>query len=225
MNTKDQELTQWIRWLQRLGGLTFPENEDENMGLRAEKLIIGLGNPGAEYASTRHNIGFRIVDVLARRWGGRFRPMENALVASVSIHGVPVVLAKPQTFMNLSGKAVAPLVRRLGLPLEDVLVIYDDMDLPFGTLRMRAKGGHGGHKGMRSILEALGTQAVPRLRFGIGRPPGNMDPADFVLDPFTPEEGQMLPQLLEQAVKAVELWVKEGFSKAAQWLHSAGQPA
>ncbi len=146
MNTKDQELTQWIRWLQRLGGLTFPENEDENMGLRAEKLIIGLGNPGAEYASTRHNIGFRIVDVLARRWGGRFRPMENALVASVSIHGVPVVLAKPQTFMNLSGKAVAPLVRRLGLPLEDVLVIYDDMDLPFGTLRMRAKGGHGGRK-------------------------------------------------------------------------------
>ncbi len=224
MKGKDfEELMQWIRWLQRLGGLTFAEDEDEAMPLRGKKLIVGLGNPGPEYANTRHNIGFRVVDMLARRWGGRFRPLENALVSSVSIHGVPVVLAKPQTFMNLSGKAVAPLVRRLGLPLEDVLVVYDDMDLPFGTLRLRAKGGHAGHKGMRSILEALGTQAVPRLRFGIGRPPGNMDPADFVLDPFSPEEGQMLPQLLQRAVQAVELWVQEGFPKAAQWLHTTVQ--
>ncbi len=218
-----KELANWIRWLQRLGGLTPPSEDKEEGGLRAEKLIVGLGNPGPEYAGTRHNIGFRIVDVLARRWSGKFVPMEEALVASVSIHGVPVILAKPQTFMNLSGRAVGPLVRRLGLSFDRVMVVYDDMDLPFGTLRMRAKGSHAGHKGMRSVLETLGSQEVPRLRFGIGRPPGNMDPADFVLSPFEPEEKEMLPELLERAVRALEIWVEEGFSKAAQWLHAIPQ--
>ena len=223
MRMNHQELVRWIRWLQKLGGVEPRARDQEGRGLRADRLIVGLGNPGLEYAGTRHNIGFRIVDILARRWGGKFTPVEEALVAAVSIHGVPVALAKPQTFMNLSGRAVAPLLRRLGLPFNRVMVVYDDMDLPFGTLRMRARGGHAGHKGMRSVLEALETQDVPRLRFGIGRPPGNMDPADFVLSPFDPEEQEMLPALLERAVQALEIWVEEGFQKAAQWLHAMPQ--
>ncbi len=223
MKENHEELARWIRWLQKLGGLEVPTREKEGKTLRGERLIVGLGNPGPEYAGTRHNIGFRIVDILARRWGGKFTPLEEALVAPVSIHGVPVVLAKPQTFMNLSGRAVGPLVRRLGLAFNQVMVVYDDMDLPFGTLRMRARGGHAGHKGMRSVLEALETQDIPRLRFGIGRPPGNMDPADFVLSPFDPEEREMLPDLLERAVRALEIWVEEGFQKAAQWLHAIPQ--
>ncbi len=223
MKENHEELARWIRWLQKLGGLESRARDQEGMGLRADRLIVGLGNPGPEYAGTRHNIGFRIVDILARRWGGKFTPVEESLLAVVSIHGVPVALAKPQTFMNLSGRAVGPLLRRLGLPFSRVMVVYDDMDLPFGTLRMRARGGHAGHKGMRSVLEALGTQNVPRLRFGIGRPPGNMDPADFVLSPFDPEEQEMLPELLERAVQALEIWAEEGFEKAAQWLHAIPQ--
>lgn len=215
------DLKTWIRWLQRIGGLEMPKAEEGEVGLRVECMIVGLGNPGPEYVPTRHNVGFMVVDLLARRWSGRFTPREQALIAPVGIHGVPTLLVKPQTFMNLSGKAVGPLVRQLGLPLEKVLVVYDDMDLPFGTLRMRSKGSAGGHKGMQSVLEHIGSQAVPRLRVGIGRPSGNMDPVDYVLSPFDPEERELLPLILERAAEALERWVREGFLKAAQWLHSA----
>ncbi len=225
MKEAHKRLAAWIRWLQRIGGLDLPDPEDDGTTPRVQRMVVGLGNPGPEYEDTRHNIGFRVVDVLARRWGGRFTPMEEALVAYVSIHGVPVALVKPQTFMNLSGRAVRPLVHRFGLPLTHVLVVYDDMDLPFGTLRMRPRGSHAGHRGMRSVLEALGTTDVPRLRFGIGRPPGNMDPAEYVLAPFDPEEQEHLPALLERAVQAVERWVRDGISQAMQWLHSQPQEA
>ena len=216
-----EELKRWIRWLQQIGGLRFAAEEKGGEEARIERMIVGLGNPGPEYAETRHNVGFMVVDLLARRWAGRFTPREHALLARVSIHGVPTLLVKPQTFMNASGRAVAPLVRQLGLPPEHLIIVYDDMDLPFGTLRMRAKGSHAGHKGMRSVLEHLGTQAVPRLRIGIGRPPGNMDPADYVLSPFDPEERELLPWILERAVEALERWTRDGLAKAAQWLHSA----
>lgn len=220
MKDRYRKLAAWIRWLQRIGGLEVPEEDGAAGSERVQRMIVGLGNPGPEYAGTRHNIGFRIVDVLARRWGGRFTPMEEALVAFISLRGVPVALVKPQTFMNLSGRAVRPLVHRFGLPLSHLMVVYDDMDLPLGTLRMRVRGSHGGHRGMRSVLEALESTEVPRLRFGIGRPPGNLDPAEYVLSPFAPEELEVLPQLVERAVRALELWVTEGISRAMQWLHA-----
>jgi PTH1 family peptidyl-tRNA hydrolase len=190
---------------------------------RSQALIVGLGNPGAEYASHRHNVGFRIVEAVARAHQLPFtRRKERARVAEGKIAGQRVVLAKPNTFMNLSGRAAGRLSRTFDVPPERILIIYDDLDLPLGRLRLRPEGGSGGHKGMRSIIEALGTQSVARLRVGIGRPPGRIDPADYVLEPFTADEQSILEEVVQEAVAAVECWLAEGIDVAMDRFNSPG---
>ena len=179
-------------------------------------LVIGLGNPGAEYARHRHNVGFRVVDALARAHGLAFSraKLARAHTAQGRIAGRRVILAKPQTFMNRSGQAVGRLARWHKVPPQQILVVYDELDLPLGRLRLRPEGGAGGHNGMRSIIEALGSQGFPRLRVGIDRPPGKMDPADYVLHPFSQEEAEIVAPVIDQAVAAIETWLAEGIVAA-----------
>jgi PTH1 family peptidyl-tRNA hydrolase len=179
-------------------------------------LIVGLGNPGTEYAAHRHNVGFMVVDTLAQAHGltfSRNKPTKSRL-AEGQIRSQAVILAKPQTFMNLSGKAVARLSREHKISLERLLVVYDDLDLPLGRLRLRPEGGSGGHKGMRSIIESLGSESFPPLRVGIDRPSGGMDPADYVLQAFDESENAMLREVLAWAAIAVESWLVEGIAAA-----------
>lgn len=175
-------------------------------------LIVGLGNPGPEYAKHRHNIGFQIVQELADRHALSFarHKKAQARVAEGEIEARPVLLAKPQTFMNLSGKSVRRLSRDYQIPPERMLVVCDDLDLPLGRLRIRPQGGSGGQKGMRSIIESLGSQDFARLRVGIGRPPGSLDPAEYVLLPFAAEDKPLLAETIGRAVEAVESWLAEG---------------
>jgi PTH1 family peptidyl-tRNA hydrolase len=178
-------------------------------------LIVGLGNPGREYAAHRHNVGSQVVDALARNHKLAFSGRRGlARIARGEIGGQPVILAKPQTFMNLSGKSVGRLSRTLGVPPERVLVIYDDLDLPLGRLRLRAEGSSGGHRGIRSIIDVLGTQAFPRLRVGIDRPPGRMDPVDYVLQPFDRDQKPFLAEAVARAAAAAECWLAEGIIAA-----------
>jgi PTH1 family peptidyl-tRNA hydrolase len=183
-------------------------------------LIVGLGNPGKEYRNTRHNLGFMVVEQLATQLGEPFKRMEShALVTKVTLsRGTPqeqrLVLVKPQTYMNLSGQAVGALARFYKVPIPNLMVVFDDVDLPFGTLRIRPGGGSSGQKGMKSIIERLGSEAFPRLRVGIGRPPGNMDAADYVLKGFSRGEANELPHILEQAADAVLVFVTQGLDKA-----------
>lgn len=196
------------------GGLASSSGEpSQSAGLA---LVVGLGNPGKEYAAHRHNAGFRIVDALARAHGLSFSRQKGAraYVAEGRIAGQQAILAKPQTFMNISGRAVGRLVRARGIELGRLLVVYDDLDLPLGRLRLRPEGGAGGHRGMRSIIDALGSQAFARLRVGIDRPPGQTDPADYVLTPFRAEERPVLAQVVERAVAAVECWLADGIVAA-----------
>lgn len=177
-------------------------------------LIVGLGNPGRRYENNRHNVGFMAVDRLAAAHNvSSSKVQHKALTADARIAGRQVILAKPQTYMNLSGDAVGPLANYYRIPAANVLVIYDELDLPFGTLRLRQKGGAGGHKGMHSIIQHLG-QGFPRLRLGIGRPPGRMDPAAYVLQDFTRDELPILNELLDEAVRAVETYLREGIESA-----------
>jgi PTH1 family peptidyl-tRNA hydrolase len=173
-------------------------------------LIVGLGNPGKEYADTRHNVGFRTVEELARRarltWE---KPRLKAAQARGSIAGHDVVLAKPQTFMNLSGVSVVQLVKWYKVPLDRLLVVHDDLDLPFGHLRLRAEGSAGGQNGMDSIIEQLRTKTIQRLKIGIGRPSWG-DASGYVLTRFTKEQNADLPFLLGTAADAVETWLAEG---------------
>lgn len=182
----------------------------------APALVAGLGNPGSEYADHRHNIGFQVVEALARSHALTFarRKEIKAHVAEGRIAGRDVLLAKPQTYMNLSGRPVGRLQRMYEIPPEQILVVYDDLDLPLGRLRVRPEGGSGGHKGMRSIIDVLGTQAFPRLRVGVDRPPGRMDPAEYVLRPFREEEQELLDEVLERAVAAIECWLVDGIVAA-----------
>jgi PTH1 family peptidyl-tRNA hydrolase len=178
-------------------------------------LIVGLGNPGRQYADNRHNVGFRCVDHLASAHELSFsRRQKNASIALGLVLRRAVVLVKPRTFMNRSGRPVASLARFYRVPLDRLLVVYDDLDLPLGTTRMRPSGGSGGHRGMRSIIDRLGSRAFPRLRIGIGRPPGRMDPADYVLQDFSKEEEELLERTLEQATAAIETWLGEGVDEA-----------
>jgi PTH1 family peptidyl-tRNA hydrolase len=178
-------------------------------------LIAGLGNPGREYRSNRHNVGFMVVDRLAERLGARFTRLESkALVAKVEYQGYRMVLAKPQTFMNLSGIAVGGLIRFYKILLPNLMVVYDDVDLPLGTIRIRPDGGSAGQKGIASILERLGTQEFPRLRLGIGRPPGRMDAAAYVLQDFSAPEMEFLSPILDQAVDAILTYVSSGLNTA-----------
>ena len=179
------------------------------------KIIVGLGNPGRQYRHNRHNIGFMALDRLAVRLGTSFTRLESkALVTKADYENRRLVLAKPQTYMNLSGTAVGSLARFYKAPFENLLVVYDDVDLPFGSLRLRPGGGSAGQKGMASIIERLGTEEFPRLRLGIGRPPGKMEAADYVLQEFSSHEMQALPEILERAVEAVLTYVASGLVTA-----------
>lgn len=181
-------------------------------GTRAVALVVGLGNPGTEYAAHRHNVGFQVVDALARAHGLTFlrHKAAKAYVADGQNETPPVILAKPWTFMNLSGRAVGRLSRSHDIPPERILVVYDDLDLPVGRIRLRPNGGSGGHKGMRSLINTLGTQDFPRLRIGIDRPPARVDPAEYVLQPFAEEDQELLAEALDRTVAAIECWLAEG---------------
>jgi len=178
-------------------------------------LLAGLGNPGRKYRTHRHNIGFMLLDRLAGEQGLTFsRFQQQSLVISSRIAGRPVILAKPQTFMNASGQAVSQLLRFYKIPLDRLLVAFDDLDLPLGTLRFRPAGGSGGQKGMHSIIEQLGTRDFARLRLGIGRPPGRMDPAAYVLRPFGNDEQVLRDLMLAEALAGLHTFLREGIALA-----------
>jgi PTH1 family peptidyl-tRNA hydrolase len=178
-------------------------------------LIVGLGNPGPKYHNNRHNVGFMVVDALGDRANIPIRRFEfRALIGKGDYADARLVLAKPQTFMNNSGQAVSALANFYKIPTEKILVIHDDLDLPFGTLRMRPKGSAGGQRGVGSIIAKLNTIEFARLRVGIGRPPGRMDPSDYVLHDFDPSEVEMLPEVLDTAVKAVRMFLREDIEQA-----------
>ena len=178
-------------------------------------LITGLGNPGPQYRRTRHNVGFMLVDRLAAQLGVKFSRLESkALVTKGEHAGRRIVLAKPQTFMNLSGQSVGALARFYKIPLSNLLIAYDEVDLPLGVLRLRAEGSSAGQKGMASIIDRLGSQEFPRLRIGIGRPPGRMDAADYVLQDFSPGEIELIETALDRAVEAVLVFVTDGLDAA-----------
>ncbi|RME08494.1 MAG: aminoacyl-tRNA hydrolase [Anaerolineae bacterium] len=178
-------------------------------------LIAGLGNPGRKYRNNRHNIGFMAADRLASRLGCEFtRLQQKALVCDARLDGRKIILAKPQTYMNNSGQAIGALVRFYKIPLENLLVIYDDVDLPFGTLRLRPAGGSGGQKGMQSIIQHLHSEQFPRLRLGIGRPPGRMQTADYVLQDFPQSQAEELEIMLERAADAALLFIEQGIEAA-----------
>lgn len=173
-------------------------------------LIVGLGNPGRAHRDNRHNIGFMALDRLATRHGIDLKRVQNrAIVGSGRIRDRAVILAKPQTFMNLSGEAVGPLMNYYRVPPSRLLVIYDELDIPFGVIRLREKGSAGGHNGMRSIIQQVGHEFA-RLRLGIGRPPGRMDPAAYVLQDFGRDELPIVAEMLSTAIKAVESFILDG---------------
>ena len=175
------------------------------------KLIVGLGNPGKKYERTRHNVGFLVVDRLAQRHGLKVNEEHgNALVAEWRVDGDRAVLAKPQTFMNRSGTAVRDLLHEYHGSAEDLIVIYDDLDLPLGRIRLRAQGSAGGHRGILSIIEYLAGAAFLRVRVGIGRPPEGIDPADFVLSPFDDQERGDAEKAVERAAAAVGSLLEDG---------------
>ena len=178
-------------------------------------LITGLGNPGRQYSENRHNVGFMLVSRLANHLGVSFSRLESkALVTKAAYRDYRLVLAKPQTYMNLSGQAVSALQRFYKIPLENLLIVYDDVDLPLGTIRLRPGGSSGGQKGIGSIIEHLGTQEFPRIRIGIGRPPGRMDAAAYVLQDFSPGEIEILNEVLDRGVEAVLTFITEGLTTA-----------
>jgi PTH1 family peptidyl-tRNA hydrolase len=178
-------------------------------------LIVGLGNPGREYKDSRHNLGFMLVDRLSVRLNARLtRVQAKALVGSVNYENNKLILAKPQTYMNLSGGSIQGLARFYKIPLESMLVAHDDLDLPFGTIRIRPGGGPGGQKGIASTIDHLGTKDFRRLRLGIGRPPGRMDPSDYVLQNFTQADQPLLSEILDRAAQAALTFVTEGLDAA-----------
>jgi PTH1 family peptidyl-tRNA hydrolase len=177
-------------------------------------LIAGLGNPGREYEKNRHNAGFMLVNRLASRLGESFKRVEGrSLICKTTYNGERLILIKPQTYMNNSGSAVSTILRYYKVPLENLLVVYDDVDLPLGTLRLRGSGGSAGQKGMQSIIERLGTEEFSRLRIGTGRPPGRKEAADYVLEDFPPDEADLLKETLDRGVEAVLAFIKDGLDK------------
>ncbi len=178
-------------------------------------LLIGLGNPGREYRDNRHNIGFMMIDRLIVRLNARgLKVQSKAIVTTATYEGRKLILAKPQTYMNLSGQSIQGLVHFYKLPVENMLIAFDDLDLPFGTIRLRPGGGAGGQKGFASAIEQLGTKDIARLRLGIGRPPGRMDPSAYVLQNFSREEMKILSEIVDRAADAALTSVVEGLNKA-----------
>lgn len=187
-----------------------------------EWLIVGLGNPGGEYRGTRHNVGFDVIDRLGKEFKIKVdRSKHRALTGQGEIQGHGVMLAKPLTYMNLSGQSVGPLARMLGLKPDRVLVIADDLDLPTGKLRLRQEGSAGGHNGHKSIIAALQTQAYPRLKIGIGR--SNDSTVDHVLSGFRPEEREVIEPALEASIRVVEAVVARSWEEALREIESSKQ--
>jgi PTH1 family peptidyl-tRNA hydrolase len=187
------------------------------------KLIVGLGNPGARYANTRHNVGWHVLDAFARKHGVAIEKNgHHGLYGELNWGAAreKIVLLRPVTYMNLSGRAVASAVRFYKLEPKDVLVVYDDLDLVPGRLRIREKGSAGGHNGMKSVIGDLGTEEFPRLRIGIGRPAPHWDVVDWVLAPFGPDDAASIAQVSPRAVEAVEAFLTEGVLKAMTQFNS-----
>ncbi len=184
-------------------------------------LVVGLGNPGPQYEKTRHNIGFVVADALAGRIGGRFstHKRSGADIVQARLGDRQVILAKPRSFMNLSGKPVAALAKFFSVEPADIVAVHDELDLDFGVLRLKLGGGEGGHNGLRSMSQALGTKDYHRVRVGIGRPPGRQDPADFVLKPFSAVERKEIDVVVEEAADAVELLLRVGLETAQNDVH------
>lgn len=186
-------------------------------------LVVGLGNPGPQYELTRHNVGQLVLDELAERRGETFKAHRaNARVAETWLRpgAAKVVLAKPNSFMNVSGGPVAGLVRFYGIEPDHLVVVHDELDIPFDTIRLKVGGGHGGHNGVRDVAKALGTPDFARVRVGIGRPPGRRDAADWVLDPFSAADRKALPLVLADAADAVEQLIDAGLVAAQQTHHA-----
>ncbi len=185
-------------------------------------LVVGLGNPGPNYARTRHNLGFVVADLLAQRMGSKFKvhKRSGAEIITGRLGGAAVVLAKPRTYMNESGRQVAPLAKFYSVPPSDVIVVHDELDLEFGRVRLKLGGGEGGHNGLRSVAAALGTKDFLRVRIGIGRPPGRKDPAAFVLENFTAKERPEVGAICEQAADAAELLIELGLEPAQNRVHA-----
>ncbi|MCC6416740.1 MAG: aminoacyl-tRNA hydrolase [Gemmataceae bacterium] len=177
------------------------------------KVVVGLGNPGSRYEGTRHNVGFDVIDDLADAPGaGRFQDRFQAAIAELRVGDEKVLLVKPQTFMNLSGRPVRQVTDFYQVPLENVLVVCDDINLPLGRLRFRARGTHGGHNGLRDIQNHVGTTEYPRLRIGVGAP-DEKETVDHVLGRFRPSEAPVIEEALEKAVQAVDLWIRQGIQE------------
>jgi PTH1 family peptidyl-tRNA hydrolase len=190
-------------------------------------LVVGLGNPGREYAGNRHNAGFRVADLLAGRIGARFSRHRKAVAEvaegrlGVSVDAPRLVLAKPMTYMNLSGGPVAGLAQFYKVPVSQIIAVHDELDIPYGQLRLKIGGGEGGHNGLRSMSRSLGTKDYIRVRFGISRPPGRQDPADYVLSDFSSAERKELDFLVDRAADAVELVMLRGLEAAQNQYHAA----
>ena len=179
------------------------------------KIFVGLGNPTPEYAATKHNVGFMLADLIkdelsADNWHEKF----NALVAEAFFNGEKILIVKPQTFMNLSGEAIAPIVNFYKIDVQNLVVAHDDMDLPLGTIRLRPKGSGGGHHGIESIIQHIGTQNFPRIRIGVGRPPQNWTVNHHVLSPFTQDDAKIISETLKNLVPATLCIFKEGINNA-----------
>ena len=188
-------------------------------------VVLGLGNPGAKYRGTRHNVGFRVVDRLAERWGARVaREAHKALVAETRRDGERVLLAKPQTFMNVSGESAASLRRFYRFDPAHLVVVHDDVDLPLGRLRVRTGGGAGGHRGIESLLEGLAVPGFTRVRVGVGRPPAGWDTADWVLAVPPGDEKGTLAAAEERAVDAIEMLLAEGPARAMNRINQKEAP-
>lgn len=186
------------------------------------KLIIGLGNPGKPYEHTRHNIGFDVIDELANRWNAPLNQSKfNGMYASVHRPEGKVILLKPLTYMNLSGESVRPLMDYFDIDLEDIIVIYDDLDLETGKLRLRAKGSAGGHNGIKSLIQHLRTQEFNRIRVGVNRPPAGMKVADYVLSKFSKEDQPVVKEAIDKSCDAVEMALKKPFLEVMNQFNGA----
>jgi PTH1 family peptidyl-tRNA hydrolase len=186
-------------------------------------VVVGLGNPGPDYAGNRHNVGQMVLDEIAVRIGARFKKhktLNQVAEGHVSAGGPKLILAKPNSFMNTSGGPVAAVLGFYGLRPSSLVVVHDELDLPFDTVRLKGSGGHGGHNGLRDIIKATGTNEFTRVRVGIGRPPGRQDPADYVLHDFSSTEKKALPSLIADAADAVEAIATDGLLAAQQRFHA-----
>lgn len=192
------------------------------MEQREVVLITGLGNPGRRFQDNRHNIGFELVSRLAEHWRLEFsRVQSDALVCDTLRGERKIILAKPQAWMNSSGRPVAALQRFFKVRLDNLIIAYDDLDLPQGAIRIRPAGGSGGHRGMESIIQHLGTEDFPRLRLGIGRPPGSMDPAAYVLQDFNRQELELIDIALRRGVECIELFLDAGLQACMNQCNTA----